>query len=201
MRILFVITEHEGGLTPERSSGYDAVRARIASLTAAAVDSEPYWGIESVTADALILSGSADPWAMHDPDALERFYDVLRRFPGPVLGICAGMQMLVRAAGGIVSTSAQETRGFASVEVLDHGDLFVGSAGAIDVFKNHQDEVSTVPPGFRVLATSDSCEVEALAAHDRPWWGMQFHPEAWDLEHPDGRNLLARFLQMAAVGG
>ena len=93
------------------TSGYDAVRARIASLTSASVDSEPYWAIESVTADVLILSGSADPWAMHDPDALERFYDVLRRFPGPVLGICAGMQMLVRAAGGIVSTVGAGNQG------------------------------------------------------------------------------------------
>ena len=200
MRILFVITEHEGGLTPERSSRYDAVRARIASLTAAAVDSEPYWAIESVTADALILSGSADPWAMHDPHALERFYDVLRRFPGPVLGICAGMQMLVRAVGGIVSTSARETRGFASVEVLDDSDLLADTAGAIEVFESHGDEVSVLPPGFRVLATSHSCRVEALAAHDRPWWGTQFHPEAWDVEHPDGRDLLARFLQLAVAG-
>ena len=82
-----------------------------------------------MTADVLILSGSADPWAMHDPDALERFYELLRRYPGPVLGICAGMQMLVRAAGGTVSTSARETRGFASVEVLDDSDLFAGTAG------------------------------------------------------------------------
>jgi GMP synthase (glutamine-hydrolysing) len=201
MRILFVITEHEGGLTSERNSGYDAVRARIASLTAAVVESEPYWAIESVTADILILSGSADPWAAHSPDALERFYDVLRHFPGPVLGICAGMQVLVRAAGGIVSTSARETRGFASVEVLDDSDLFGGTEGAIEVFKSHGDEVSMLPSGFRVLATSQSCRVEALAAHDRPWWGTQFHPEAWDLEHLDGRNVLARFLRLAGADG
>lgn len=201
MRILFVITEHEDGLTPDRKSAYDAVHARIASLTSAVVESEPYWAIDSVTADVLILSGSADPWALHRPVLLERFYDVLRRFPGPVLGICAGMQMLVRAAGGTVSTAARETRGYAAVEVLDDSDLFAGSAEAIEVFKSHEDEVSVVPPGFRILATSDSCRVEALAARDRPWWGTQFHPEAWDPEHPDGRDLLARFLLLAGVNG
>jgi GMP synthase (glutamine-hydrolysing) len=201
MHILFVTTEHEGGLTPERNTMYEAVRARIASLTPAAVDSKPYWAIESVTAHALILSGSADPWAMHSPDALERFYNVLRRFPGPVLGICAGMQMLVRAAGGVVSTSARETRGFASIEVLDDSDLFAGAAGAIEVFKSHEDEVNMLPPGYRVLATSDTCRFEAVAAHDRLWWGTQFHPEAWDLEHLDGRDVLARFLQLAGGNG
>jgi len=197
MRILFVIAEHEDGLTPDRNSRYEAVRARIAALTTSVVGSEPYWAVESVAADALILSGSADPWVMHRSDALERFYDLLRGYPGPVLGICAGMQMLVRAAGGVVSSSARATRGFASVDVLDDSDLFAGSPRVIDVFQSHEDEVSTLPPGFRVLATSRTGGVEAVAADDRPWWGTQFHPEAWNPEHPDGRAVVARFLQLA----
>jgi GMP synthase (glutamine-hydrolysing) len=197
MRILFVITEHEDGLTPERESRYDEIRTRIAALTAATVEAEPYWAIESVTADAMVLSGSADPWAMHRPAALERFYEVLRGYPGPVLGICAGMQMLVRAGGGTVSASRRPTRGFGSVDVLDSSGLFADSARSIEVFKDHEDEVSTLPPGFRVLATSHSCRVEAVAAIDRTWWGTQFHPEAWDPEHADGMTVLTRFLELA----
>ena len=59
--------------------------------------------------------------------------------------------------------------------------------------------MSTLPTGFQILATSQSCRIEALAAHDRPWWGTQFHPEAWDHDHPDGRNVLNRFLQLAGT--
>ena len=201
MRILFVVTEHEDGITPERRAHYDAIRARIASLTTATVESEPYWAIESASGDAMVLSGSADPWAMHRPAALERFYDVLRRYPGPVLGICAGMQMLVRAQGGLVNASARPTRGFASVHVLEDAGLFADSTRSIDVFKAHDDQVTALPPDFRVLATSHTCRVEAVAAVDRPWWGTQFHPEAWDAEHPDGRTILTRFLQLAGVSG
>jgi GMP synthase (glutamine-hydrolysing) len=190
----FVVTEHEDGLTPERTAHYEAIRARIAALTSATVETEPYWAPEPLTADALILSGSADPWAMHDPAALDRFYDALRSYPGPVLGICAGMQMLVRAAGGAVGPSARATRGFQSIEVLDHSDLFAGSGGAVGVFESHEDEVTTLPQGFRVLATSPGCAIEAVASDDRPWWGTQFHPEAWDEEHPAGRAILGRFL-------
>jgi GMP synthase (glutamine-hydrolysing) len=200
MRIAFVITEHEDGLTSERTMRYEAIRARIAALTSATVETERYWALAQVTADALILSGSADPWAMHGPTALERFYDVLRSYPGPVLGICAGMQMLVRAGGGVVGTSERVTRGFESVEVLDDSDLFAGSARALDVFESHEDEVTTLPPGFRVLATSHSCRIEAVAVDDRPWWGTQFHPEAWDAEHPAGRAILVRFLELAGAG-
>jgi GMP synthase (glutamine-hydrolysing) len=200
MRIRFVISEHEEGLTFERAAAYEAIRAQIASLTAAVVESEPYWRMESVTADALILSGSTDPWTLHRPEALERFYDVLRAFPGPVLGICAGMQMIVRASGGTVGASARSTRGFTNVEVLDDSDLFAGGTGSLAVFESHEDEVTVLPPGLRLLATSSTCRVEAVAATDRPWWGTQFHPEAWDPEHPDGRAILGRFLQLAGAG-
>jgi len=199
MRILFVVTEREGGITAERRERYDAVRARIASLTEATVESAPYWAIESPSADALVLSGSTDPWAMHRPVALERFYEVLRRYPGPVLGICAGMQMLVRAGGGVVSASAQATRGFVTVDVLDDSDLLAGTAPSFEAFQSHEDEVTLVPRGFRVLATSETCGVEAIAADDCPWWGTQFHPEAFDLEHPVGRTIVERFLHLAGA--
>jgi GMP synthase (glutamine-hydrolysing) len=199
LRVAFVITEHEDGLTPERTARYEAIRARIASLTAATVETETYWAPAPATADVLILSGSADPWAMHDPAALDRFYDVLRKYPGPVLGICAGMQMLVRAAGGVVGSSARATRGFVSVEVLDDSDLFAGSVGAVGVFESHEDEVTALPPGFRVLARSPSCAIEAVTSDDRRWWGTQFHPEAWDAEHPAGRAILDRFLELAGT--
>ena len=199
MRILFVVTEHEGGITPQRREGYDAVRTRIASMTDARVESAPYWTIESPSADALVLSGSADPWALHDPVALERFYEVLRRYPGPVLGICAGMQMLVRAGGGAIGASAQPTRGFVAVDRLDDSDLLSGSAPSFEVFQSHEDEVTRLPSGFRVLATSQSCRVEAVAADDRPWWGTQFHPEAWDPEHPAGEAIIERYLQLVGA--
>jgi GMP synthase (glutamine-hydrolysing) len=199
LRISFVITEHEDGLTPERAAQYEAIRARMAALTSATVETEQYWAPAQLTGDAVILSGSADPWAMHDEVALERFYDALRSYPRPVLGICAGMQMLVRAGGGVVGPSARTTRGFETVDVLDDSDLFAGSAGAVGVFESHEDEVTTLPPGFRVLATSSSCAVEAVASDERPWWGTQFHPEAWDEEHPAGRAILSRFLELAGT--
>lgn len=198
-RVLFVTSEHEHGLSEERQRRYDAARARIASLTPAVVESIPYWAVESLQADALVLSGSDDPWAMHRPAALEQFYARLRGYPGPVLGICAGMQMLVRAGGGAVGPSAEPTRGFAPIDVLDDSDLFAGTPASFDVFQNHEDEVQELPSGFRALATSARCRVEAIAHAERRWWGTQFHPEAWDAEHPVGRALVERYLELAGL--
>ena len=194
-----MICERAGGLTPERLERYEATRERIATLVGGDVVSLHYDAVESPIAKALVLSGSTDPWAMHEPRSLDRFYEELRRFPGPVLGICAGMQMLVRALGGVVEPAAQPVRGFGPIDVVDDSDLLAGLAPRFDAFQSHEDEVTFLPPGFRTLAASDACAVEAVAVRDRPWWGTQFHPEAWDDDHPAGRAIVERFTELAGL--
>jgi GMP synthase (glutamine-hydrolysing) len=197
VRLLYVVSEHEGGLTPERLGAYEADRARIAALAGGAVAMASYSSLERLDADALLLSGSSDPWALHDPVALARHHALLRSFGGPVLGICAGMQNLVRALGGAIGPAARPTHGFAPVDVVDGSDLLRGCGPSFEVRKRHDDEVKELPGDFRLLATSATCGVEAIAARDRPWWGTQFHPEAWDEEHPVGRLVVERFLELA----
>jgi GMP synthase (glutamine-hydrolysing) len=199
MRILYVVSEHEGGLTPERAAAYGRDRERIASLTEAEVEIAHYWSLEASTADILVLSGSTDPWALHDPGALARHYTALNAFPGPVLGICAGMQNLVRARGGTIGHAARPAYGFSTVDVVDDGDLLQGCPASIEVLQRHDDEVTSLPPELRVIASSTVCRVEAVAADDRPWWGTQFHPEAWDDDHPAGKVVLERFLRLAGA--
>ena len=199
MRLLFVVSEHRGGLTPERDRGYEEARARIGSIADAAVETASYEDVDELSADAVVLSGSADPWAAHRPEALDRFYGVLRAYRGPVFGICAGMQMLVRAGGGEVGAAARPTRGFASVDVVDDSDLLAGLGPSFAAFQSHEDEILRLPAGFRVLATGRDGGIEAVAADSRPWWGTQFHPEAWDHDHPAGRAIVERFVELAGI--
>ena len=55
-----------------------------------------------------------------------------------------------------------------------------------------------VPPGFRVLASSADCAVQALADPVRRWWGTQFHPEEFRPEDPAGEQILRTFFALAA---
>ena len=197
--IAFVLSEHAHGLTPDRSARYEEVRARLASVLGDEIESVSYEEVESPRADALVLSGSTDPWALHDRRSLGRFYEELRRFPGPILGICAGMQMLVRSQGGVVAAAAKPVRGFGKIDVVDDTDLLAGLEPRFEVFRSHEDEVTELPAGFRVLASSQTCAVEVVAAEDRPWWGTQFHPEEWTEEHPAGREIIARFGELAGI--
>jgi GMP synthase (glutamine-hydrolysing) len=200
VRIAFVLSEHAGGLLPARLARYRQAAARIGELAQAEVVTVHYGSIDAVPAEATVLSGSYDAWAAHDPAALERLSASLREREGPVLGICAGMQRLVVAAGGEIGPAAGPAGpAFETVDVIEGDGLLDGLGERITVWQDHSDEVRVLPAGFRVLARSPGCEVEAFAAGDRPWWGTQFHPEAWTDEARDGRAVLEGFLRLAGI--
>lgn len=199
MTVVLVISEHEAGLTAERRALYETTRARLSSLAGAAVESVQYAELDVLDADVVVLSGSYDPWAAHDQEKLDRFLGILRNRRQPAFGICAGMQLQARAMGGTLRPAGRPSRGFAAIDVQDDSDLLAGLGPRIEVLTHHDDEIATLPPSARVLATSATCAVEAIAFDDRPWWGTQFHPESWDDNHPAGLAILRRFFALAGV--
>src|SRR3984893_14337899 len=57
---------------------------------------------------------------------------------------------------------------------------------------NHRDQVESVPPGFEVLASTETCGVAAMAHREHPLMGVQFHPEV--VHTPQGHKMLANFV-------
>ena len=86
------------------------------------------------------------------------------------------------------------------VRVLAPNPWFDGLGDQPVMFEAHYWEVKAPPAGFQVLAASDLCGIQALAHQDRPLFGTQFHPEAYDAAHPDGRRLLENFFRLAGIG-
>ncbi|MBA2359419.1 MAG: gamma-glutamyl-gamma-aminobutyrate hydrolase family protein [Actinobacteria bacterium] len=201
MGIFLIVTEHRGFLDEARLRAYERVRRRLETVAATTVSRSHYAEVEDIQdCDAVVLSGSSAPWATHDERMLERLGEAVRAFDGPVLGICAGMQLQAMFAGGSVSRAQREAAtGFAPVEVVDEGDLLRGLAPQITVYHRHTDEVTSVPKGFRVVARSAQCEVEAIVDPARRWWGTQFHPEEFSPSHPDGERVLRNFFELARV--
>jgi GMP synthase (glutamine-hydrolysing) len=98
----------------------------------------------------------------------------------PVLGICYGMQLMTDALGGAVAPAPQREYGQATVTVGPQGarrTLLGGVPERLKVWASHGDFVAVAPPGFEVLATSPNAPVAAMAAADRPLYGLLFHPE------------------------
>lgn len=163
------------------------------------MESVHYVDVRDLRDAAVVLSGSFAPSARHEPAALARLGRCIQKFEGPVLGICAGIQLQAMFAGGAVGPAKHKVEGFGSVEVLDGFDLLRGLPPRVTVYKHHSDEIVTLPPDFDVLARSAECAVEAIAARDRLWWGTQFHPEESDPRHPAGEVVLRNFFELAGV--
>jgi len=199
MSVTLVITEHSRALPPETLARYEVMRRRLERVAGVPVTTVQYEDAESLdVADAVVLSGSFAPWADHSSDALDRLGETVRSYNGPVLGICAGMQLQVRFAGGTLrhSPGGLET-GISAVDVVEHDWLFQGLPSRIDVYQHHGDEIEVLPEGFRVLARSATCAIEAIAHQERRWWGTQFHPEEFSPEHPAGESVLRNFFALA----
>ncbi|HLJ56291.1 MAG TPA: glutamine-hydrolyzing GMP synthase, partial [Chthonomonadaceae bacterium] len=140
----------------------------------------------------LILSGG--PSSVYDADAPHADPGIYS-LGVPVLGICYGHQLMSYQLGGEVRPSDRREYGHAELTILDPEPLFdgIGAAGhTADCWMSHGDKVLTPPPGFRILATTASAAVAAMADKERILYGVQFHPEV--AHTPFGLRFLRNFL-------
>jgi GMP synthase (glutamine-hydrolysing) len=110
----------------------------------------------------------------------------------PVLGICYGMQVLADVFGGELIQSERREYGRAHFAVLDEEGLFSGVPHRSQVWMSHGDSIVKLPVGFKVIGSTDSLEVAAIADPQRRFFGLQFHPEVHHT--PEGRNIINNFL-------
>ncbi|MCI4336780.1 MAG: GMP synthase subunit A [Thermoplasmata archaeon] len=145
-------------------------------------------------ADGVVLSGGALSLEGSDTP-LGRVSEWINTIDVPVLGICVGHQYLARQFGGTVRHSGQPEFGRVqvSVDAPDH-PLFAGLPATFQVWESHNDDVIRLPEGWRGLAHSASCPVQAMAHPTRPIMGLQFHPE---VEHTEGgREIFRHFIDL-----
>jgi GMP synthase (glutamine-hydrolysing) len=117
----------------------------------------------------------------------------------PVLGICYGMQTMAVQLGGAVELGTVREFGAAEVRARGHSALFRDledrrnehGHGLLDVWMSHGDKVTALPPGFRLIGSSDACAIAAMADESRHLYAVQFHPEVTHTRQ--GKALLERF--------
>jgi GMP synthase (glutamine-hydrolysing) len=62
---------------------------------------------------------------------------------------------------------------------------------------SHGDQITQVPPGFDVTATSENCPIAAMENSEQSIFGLQFHPEVNHTEH--GTEIIEMFLKTACL--
>jgi GMP synthase (glutamine-hydrolysing) len=118
----------------------------------------------------------------------------------PVLGICYGMQTMAQQLGGRVEAGKVREFGYAEVRARGHTKLLEGiqdfstpeGHGMLKVWMSHGDKVTELPPGFKLMASTEACPIAGMADEARHFYGVQFHPEVTHTRQ--GTKLLHRFV-------
>ena len=146
----------------------------------------------------VILSGSH---ASVYEDTTDKAPQAVFELGVPVLGICYGMQTMAHQLGGKVESGHQREFGFAAVRARGHTALLYGiadfttpdGAGMLNVWMSHGDKVTDLPPGFKLMASTDSCPIAGMADEARRFYAVQFHPEVTHTQQ--GQAILDRFVR------
>jgi GMP synthase-like glutamine amidotransferase len=138
---------------------------------------------------ALLVTGSP-AGAYEDRAFIPVLEESVRRFAHagrPVVGICFGHQLVARAFGAKVAKSSRGWGvGVHSYEVLSETP-WRGGPARFACAVSHQDQVETLPEGFRVVAGSPFCPMGCLAHDSLRVLTFQPHPE---FSHAYARALL-----------
>ena len=154
----------------------------------------------------IILSGQSHPWDKYTPESLAGVFAVIKHASQPILGVCGGHQQIALAYGSEVGLmerlepgegydGAKRERGFFPIDNTGEG-LFAGLPSEITVWHSHCDEVKQLPDGFEKTASNETCEIQAMQQKGRRLYGVQFHPELFDEDHPEGRRVVENFLAL-----
>jgi len=107
----------------------------------------------------------------------------------PILGVCYGMQLMVNELGGKVTQADRGEYGKASLLIDEPTHLLTNVENGVIMWMSHGDSVTTMPPGFELLAHTENTPCAAIANHERKLYGVQFHPE---VVHSQGGLALIR---------
>ncbi len=148
---------------------------------------------EIADADGIVLSGGA-PSIAYESFKLGNTSQFLAELKIPILGICVGAQFMGMYYGSDVSPARHPEFGKVEITVLEEDSILKGVSRKFSAWENHNDEIMEVPKGFTLLASSETCKIQAMANVEKMRYALQFHPE---VEHTQfGRQIFRNFLEL-----
>ena len=130
--------------------------------------------IQHTRYNAAILTAS--PCGNDIVDQHLHYYEWIRDYDKPLLGICAGHQIIGRMFGASLMKGREKEKGNVWVTIDRYDRFLKGYRKKILVKQNHHDSI-TLPEEFIPLAHSDKCLVQAMRHRIKPFYSTQFHAE------------------------
>jgi len=177
--------------------------------------------VQSLKPRAIVMSGFGTSFSEFDAKTFWPLDDLVKLTDLPLLAICGSHQLLahlfnydVRRVGHLSDEPMRRLRpgepdldgngffreqGFHPVHIVKPDPLFDGLANPFFVRQSHYCEVKKLPDDFELLASTQSCRIQAMKHKTRLLYGTQFHPEGYVERYPDGKTILRNFLTIAGV--
>ena len=142
--------------------------------------------LQQLNPHGIILSGG--PNSVYDENAPQCDPEIWN-LNIPILGVCYGMQLMVKQLGGIVEKVKHGEYGKAQLHIDDPTDLLTNVEDGSTMWMSHGDSCTKLPEGFSVLAHTNNTPCAAIANSEKRLFGVQFHPE---VVHSEGGIALIR---------
>lgn len=130
--------------------------------------------LQALNPKGIILSGG--PSSVYD-DGAPQCDPGIFALGVPILGVCYGMQLMVKQLGGRVEQAKRGEYGKASLQIDDPTDLLTNVESGSTMWMSHGDSCVDLPDGFDILAHTENTPCAAIADHQKALFGVQFHPE------------------------
>src|SRR5260221_6443814 len=166
---------------------------------------------------AIFISVNTPDWVEYDWETFKPLQNAILSGEYPTLGFCGGHQFLGMTFVGACDAMStlqpgevdlmpdyhpgmRKEKGWIPLQVrVPQNPLFRGFpvSGPV-VMESHYWELKDTPKNFDLLASTDFCQIQVIQHCEIPVYGIQGHPEAYNAQHPDGKQFIHNFA--VAVG-
>lgn len=145
--------------------------------------------IKELKPKAIILSGG--PHSVYEKNSATINKEIFH-LGVPILGICYGMQIMVKTLQGQVKEASQREYGRTKMIITNQNNLFSSLPNEIISWMSHTDQVVKLPTGFISLAQTQNTPFAAIGNESKKIYGVQFHPEVVHTDY--GTEIISNFL-------
>ncbi len=170
--------------------------------------------LNRIKPDALCHSGGNTPYEEYDVLINPEYRKIVTECNTPQLGICRGHQVVASFFGSEIGPMRRlepdepdimpsyrpgffKENGIYTVKIEKSDPLFDDCREIIKVRQSHGFEVKELAHDLDLLASSKDCQVQAFKHKTMPIYGVQFHPELFSDDYPDGKKVLENFFNIA----
>ena len=133
-------------------------------------------GTQTDAFDLIVLSGGSAFSVEGNEDKLKAELELIHQNKKPLIGICFGCELIVKAFGGTLERMAEPKKGNISIKINPQFRQLYDGLESFEVYENHHWRIKDLPTCFDVVASSEHGH-ELIKHRTLPIFGLQFHPE------------------------